>query len=69
MEDAIAEFHTAIRLDPDNALPHLSLGIVLERKGDRFAALEEIEKARELDPNDTSIAKAYERMRRKAGNG
>ena len=53
----------------NSALPvHYNLGLALEMKGDRLAALDEIEKARELAPNNSSIAEAYERMWRKAGS-
>ena len=67
LDGAITECRTAIRLQPDNAQAHGLLGLALEMKGDRLAALDEIEKARELDPSASSIAEAFERIRRKAG--
>jgi tetratricopeptide (TPR) repeat protein len=67
MDGAIAEYRTAIRLQADDAAAHYNLGLALEMKGDRLAALDEIEIARKLDPNHSSIAEAYERIRRKAG--
>jgi Flp pilus assembly protein TadD len=69
LDGVIAEFRTAIRLRSNDDLAHLGLGLALEMKGDRLGALDEIEKVRERFPTDSMIAEAYERIRRKAGNG
>ncbi|MHB8652452.1 MAG: tetratricopeptide repeat protein [Terriglobia bacterium] len=66
LDGAIAEYRTVIRLQPASAWTHYYLGRALELKGDRLAALDAMEKARELAPKDSSIAEAYERIRRKA---
>jgi tetratricopeptide (TPR) repeat protein len=49
-DGAIAAFRNAVRLRPGHARPHYVLAMVLEAKGDHSAALDEWNKARELNP-------------------
>ncbi len=59
---AIAEYREAIRLKPDDAEAHNSLGRALEHKSDRQAALDEYRKAYDLDPKNATFQGDYERL-------
>jgi len=52
-EDAVAEFRTAIRLEPEpnSSTDHANLGQALELKGERDQALAEFHRALEIDPS------------------
>src|SRR5262249_53091448 len=50
-DDAIAQYRTAIELDPKNALAHSNLGEALAGQGKLDEAVAEHRKAIELDPN------------------
>jgi tetratricopeptide (TPR) repeat protein len=49
-DDAIAEFRTAIGLEPNTAAAHANLGRALAAKGERDQALAELHRALDLDP-------------------
>ena len=59
LEGAIAEYRTALHLQPDNAAAHYDLGRVLWMKGDREAAFEEFHTAYRLAPNEPTIRQIY----------
>jgi tetratricopeptide (TPR) repeat protein len=50
LDGAIAEFRTAISLDPTYAMVHNNLGVALNAKGDREGAIVEYKAAIALDP-------------------
>ncbi len=50
LEGAIAEYRTALRLDPNDVLAHANLGLVLHKKGDVLSARKELEEALRLLP-------------------
>ena len=49
-DEAIAELHKAIELDPKYAAAHANLGVVLNGLGRHDEAIAELHKAIELDP-------------------
>ena len=49
---AIAEYHTALRLNPNNVNIHNSLGICLAQSGDRNGARAAFQSAQRLDPRE-----------------
>jgi tetratricopeptide (TPR) repeat protein len=51
IEDAIAEFEEAIRLDPDNALAHFNLGVAYQYQGKLDQAIAEYQEAISIDPD------------------
>lgn len=51
IEDAIAEFEEAIRLDPDNALAHFNLGVAYQYQGKLDQAVAEYQEAISIDPD------------------
>ena len=51
LEEAIAEYRTAIRIQPDFALAHNNLGSALDRKGKRDEAIAEHRTAIRLQPD------------------
>ena len=55
-DGAEAEYRAAIRLDPQNAEPHVDLGAALGRKGDSDGMMAEEREALRLNPNN---AKAH----------
>ena len=52
LEGAIAEYRTALRLEPDYAPVHTNLGTALCHKGDSDGAIAEFRTALRLHPND-----------------
>ncbi len=50
LEEAVAEFRTAIRLEPDDAWPHYNLGCALKAQGKRDEAVAEWWEAIRLHP-------------------
>jgi spermidine synthase len=52
MDEAIAEFRDALRLDPDSAPTHWHLGAALAYRGARQEALEHLRRSVQLDPNN-----------------
>ena len=61
---AIAEYRTALRLEPGDALAHHNLGMELWAIGGREAASEEFYKAYRLAPNHPTVRKTYENLLR-----
>ena len=63
-EKAIAEFRTALRLNPNHVLAHNDLGIALAKKGDLEEAIAEFRTALRLAPNYVSphyeLGKAFQ---------
>ena len=59
---AIKEYRTALRLDPNDGDTHNNLGVALERNGDLRAALEEYRKACTLDPKDATYESNFRRL-------
>ena len=53
VDGAIAEFHTALRLDPNYVNAHMNLGVALATKGDWDGAIAEFRTAIRLDPTST----------------
>jgi len=51
IEEAIKEYHEAIRLKPDYALAHFNLGVTLRRKGEIEEAIKEYREAIRIDPD------------------
>jgi len=50
IDDAVAAYRNAVQAQPNEAAPHLGLGLALEKKRAWQAALAEFNKASELDP-------------------
>lgn len=55
MNSARLSAETAIRLNPDSGLAHMSLGIVCLYGGDREIALKSLQRALELNPGDADV--------------
>ena len=55
MNDALSSAETAIKLNPQSALAHMSLGIVNLYRGEREAALNSLQRALQLNPNDADV--------------
>jgi Flp pilus assembly protein TadD len=49
-EEALSEFHRALKLDPRNTMAHATLGAVLRNRGQREEAITEYRRAIALDP-------------------
>jgi Flp pilus assembly protein TadD len=62
LDGTIAEEREALRLNPNNAAVHASLGDALEQKGDRAAALTEYRAAATLDPKNVNYKQNCERL-------
>ncbi len=66
--EAIAEYREAIRLDPNSAAAHASLGSALVHQGELEEALAEFHEASRLEPTDAvlwiQLAQVYELMGR-----
>ena len=52
MDDAIAEFRQALRLDPESAVTYWHLGAALASRGARQEAIESLRRSVRLDPNN-----------------
>ncbi len=67
-QEALAAYREAAALQPADAEPHLSAGLLHERQGDFPAAEQEFRKAAELDPKSTEaiagLANVYMRAKR-----
>src|SRR5262249_35800216 len=63
LDTAAAKLRHASQLRPDSAEAHLSLGNVLEKKGDVAGATAAYVKAAELNPGDASARQGLERLR------
>jgi Flp pilus assembly protein TadD len=50
---AIAEFQAAVRLNPSDSMAHTNLGAAMAETGDLAAAREHLQKALQLDPNNS----------------
>jgi len=65
MEDALKQFTSAIRLEPQNALAEFNLGCVLEQLGQTESAIAHLAHAVELTPSladgHLNLALAYEK--------
>jgi len=55
-DQAIAQGHKAIDLDPDFYLPHFFLALPLAQKGESAEAIRELERARQLDDSPMILA-------------
>jgi Tfp pilus assembly protein PilF len=55
-DEVLAEMRVALELDPASASGHALRGEALLRKGDPYAAVEALDRARSLAPGDPSIA-------------
>jgi len=55
LEEAITHFEAAIRLKPDHARAHFSLGVALQRAGRATEAIPHFEAAIRLEPNNTVL--------------
>lgn len=58
LEAALAAYRDAASLVPDRALPHASIGAVLERLGRREEALAAYDRALAIAPDDAAVASA-----------
>ena len=54
MDEAIAEFREALRLDPDSAQTHWHLGAALAYRGARDEAVEHLRESVQLDPSNVN---------------
>lgn len=54
-DGAIAEYRTALRLDPNQVVAHMNLGAGLATKGDWDGAIGEYRKALRLDPKNAAV--------------
>lgn len=52
LEEAIAEWTEAIRLDPNDTASYVNRGIAKSELGDNLGAILDFDKAIELDPNN-----------------
>jgi Tfp pilus assembly protein PilF len=53
----------SLTLRKDYAAGHLIRGLIYEKMGDKFKAIQDIRKAKELDPNDQRIKEHYDRLK------
>ena len=60
LEDAIAEFRLALRLDPDSAPTHWHLGAALAYHGARDEAVEHLRRSVQLDPGNADARRDLE---------
>src|SRR5262245_50159071 len=67
IDPAIAAFHRALTLAPQNAHLHFHLGLLYERKEDAAKALDEYRKGLALDPADTTGNENYALLLMKTG--
>jgi len=58
-DQAILEYHQALRMDPMYVEAYNNLGVLYYKKGDYQAALKAFESAMKLQPDDPEIAKNY----------
>jgi Tfp pilus assembly protein PilF len=68
-DQSIAQAHKAIDMFPNFFLPHVALGQALFQKGDHSAGIEEMEKAKAMEPTPPAIGMlgyAYAKSGRKA---
>ncbi len=62
-DGSIAEEREALRLSPNNAIVHASLGDALEQKGvNRGGALQEYQAAAQLDPKNINYKQNCDRL-------
>jgi eukaryotic-like serine/threonine-protein kinase len=61
-EEGIAEYWTMVRRHPKNHSARHTLGLLLEKTGDNYGALEQYRIAHELAPKDAAYAAAYQRL-------
>ena len=61
LEEAVAEFRTAIRLNPDYAEAHYNLGFALHSQGKLEEAVAEYRKARDNAQRGSKLAGLIER--------
>jgi len=62
---AAAKFEEALAADPDYALAHSALAVVLQKQGEHERAIEHAKRVCELEPNDafsyTALSVTYQR--------
>ena len=65
LEEAAAKFEESLAADPQYALAHSALAVVLQKLGKHEAAIEHAETVCELEPNDpfsfTALSVTYQR--------
>lgn len=59
MDEALKAFQAASRLDPNNAEPHVGIGLAHKRKKDYGKAAQALAKAVELNPGNPSAQREY----------
>jgi len=68
-EVALPLLENSLRIDPDNGLTHLDLGIVYTDLGRKDEALKELKEAARLDPEDVNVHWRLGRLYRLMGRG
>lgn len=63
-DEALQEFHQAIKVNPWNATAHANIGLVYFRRGQLKEALRWWERALEIDPHVGGVTEMVERVRR-----
>jgi tetratricopeptide (TPR) repeat protein len=65
LDDAVAKLHEALAADPNYALAHSALAVVLQRLGRHEEAIEHARKVCEIEPEDpfsfTALSVTYQR--------
>jgi len=57
MDGAIAEFRTAVRINPNDARWYMNLGVAILKKGDQRRAREQVGIACSLEPKNSEYCK------------
>jgi Flp pilus assembly protein TadD len=72
LEEALAKFNEALQFDPNYALAHSALAVVLQRLGRHDEALEHASQVCALEPDDpfsfTALSVTYQRAYAGTGN-
>jgi tetratricopeptide (TPR) repeat protein len=72
LEEAAGKFQEALQIDPNFALAHSALAVVLQRAGKHDEALQHANKVCELEPSDpfsfTALSVTYQRAYAGTGN-
>jgi Tfp pilus assembly protein PilF len=63
LPDAVAQFESAVKLDPQSAAAQFCLGIGLARSGRRGEAEEHLQRSLEIRPDFEPARRALERLR------
>jgi tetratricopeptide (TPR) repeat protein len=62
-DKALEAFGMSLAMDKDYAAAYLFRGLVYEKMGDKAKALQDISKARRLNPQDDRAKHHYERLK------